>query len=66
MSVLCYLAGSLATSGLSERSRAMTHPYGDPADALWDAFELDDETAEPQPEPGDFWGEMDNDSDSNG
>jgi len=26
-------------------------------DDLWDAFELDDETADPQPEYGDFWGE---------
>ena len=26
---------------------------------LWDAFELDDEMAEPQPEYGDFWGEPD-------
>jgi hypothetical protein len=25
---------------------------------IWDAFELDDETADPQPEPGDFWGEV--------
>jgi len=24
---------------------------------------LDDDTAEPEPEPGDFWGELDNDSD---
>jgi hypothetical protein len=24
-------------------------------DVLWDAFELDDEMAEPQPEYGDFW-----------
>ena len=26
---------------------------------LWDAFDLDDEMAEPQPEYGDFWGEPD-------
>lgn len=26
---------------------------------LWDAFESDDEMAEPQPEYGDFWGEPD-------
>ena len=25
---------------------------------VWDAFELDDHTADPQPEPGDFWGEV--------
>lgn len=26
---------------------------------LWDAFELDDEMVEPEPEYGDFWGELD-------
>ncbi len=26
---------------------------------LWDAFESDDEMVEPQPEYGDFWGELD-------
>jgi len=29
---------------------------------FWDAFERDDETAEPEPEPGDFWGEVDDES----
>ncbi len=29
------------------------------SDDLWDVFELDDETAEPDPEPGDFWGVLD-------
>jgi len=33
---------------------------------LVDAFELDDETLEPEPEPGDFWGELDDDRDANG
>jgi hypothetical protein len=28
-------------------------------DELWDAFERDDEMAEPQPEDGDFWGRPD-------
>lgn len=28
-------------------------------DEVWDVFELDDETAEPEPEYGDFWGEVD-------
>ena len=28
-------------------------------DDLWDVFELDDETAEPEPQHGDFWGEPD-------
>lgn len=28
---------------------------------IWDVFDLDDETAEPQPEPGDFWGVVDPD-----
>lgn len=28
-------------------------------DDLWDAFELDDEMPEPEPEHGDFWGQLD-------
>jgi hypothetical protein len=28
-------------------------------DDLWDAFELDDEMPDPQPEEGDFWGQPD-------
>ena len=28
-------------------------------DLLWDAFESDDEMVEPEPEYGDFWGELD-------
>jgi hypothetical protein len=28
-------------------------------DDLWDAFELDDELEEPEPEHGDFWPEID-------
>ncbi len=28
-------------------------------DDLWAVFEVDDETAEPEPEPGDFWGVLD-------
>jgi hypothetical protein len=32
-------------------------------DDLWDAFERDDEVAEPQPEYGDFWGEPDDEED---
>lgn len=30
-------------------------------DDVWEAFELDEETAEPEPEFGDFWGELDED-----
>jgi len=30
-------------------------------DEVWDAFELDEDTVEPQPEYGDFWGELDED-----
>ncbi len=37
---------------------------GQPND-LWDVFELDDETIEPEPEYGDFWGEIDDDCDNN-
>jgi hypothetical protein len=32
-------------------------PSGDPCDA----FELDDDELEPEPEPGDFWEELDDD-----
>ena len=35
-----------------------------PADDLWDAFELDDDGVEPEPEYGDFWGELDDDCDN--
>jgi hypothetical protein len=28
---------------------------------FWEAFELEDEALEPEPEPGDFWGEPDDD-----
>jgi hypothetical protein len=35
-----------------------------PADDPWDVFELDDEVAEPEPEHGDFWGELDDDCDN--
>jgi hypothetical protein len=34
-----------------------------PIDDPWDAFELDEDTNEPEPEPGDFWGELDHDCD---
>jgi hypothetical protein len=44
----------------------MTDTCHPPADDAWDAFVLDDDTAEPEPEPGDFWGELDHDSDSLG
>jgi hypothetical protein len=30
-------------------------------EAFWDAFDLDDELLEPEPEPGDFWGEPNDD-----
>jgi hypothetical protein len=33
-------------------------------DGVWDVFELDDETSEPEPEYGDFWGELDDDCQS--
>ena len=34
-----------------------------PTDDPWDVFELDDEAAEPEPDYGDFWGELDDDCD---
>jgi hypothetical protein len=37
------------------------------ADDPWDVFELDgDVEAEPEPEHGDFWGELNDDSDNCG
>ena len=33
----------------------------DLAEDPWDVFELDDEGLEPEPEHGDFWGELDDD-----
>jgi hypothetical protein len=32
----------------------------------WAVFELDDDVAEPEPEYGDFWGEVDDDCDNLG
>jgi hypothetical protein len=40
--------------------------HENPADDPWDAFELDDDELESEPEPGDFWGELDHDCDSIG
>ena len=39
-------------------------PWGDwgpeePPDDIWDALKLDEETAEPDPQEGDFWGRPD-------
>ena len=42
-------------------SNSEEKPAGDP----WDAFEWDDDL-ESEPEPGDFWGELDHDCDSSG
>jgi hypothetical protein len=38
---------------------------GKPVDDPWDVFELDDEL-ESEPEPGDFWEELDDDCDNLG
>ena len=43
----------------------MSSTHHNPIDEKWDAFELDEDTAEPEPEPGDFWGELENDSEDN-
>ena len=37
-----------------------------PAEDPWDVFELDEEALEPEPEYGDFWGELDDDCDNGG
>ena len=36
-----------------------------PGDDSWDVFEIDD-LAEPEPEHGDFWGELDDEYDNRG
>ena len=37
-----------------------------PADDPWDVFEVDEDVVEPEPEYGDFWGELDDDCDNGG
>ena len=37
-----------------------------PAEDPWEVFELDEEALEPEPEYGDFWGELDDDCDNRG
>jgi hypothetical protein len=39
----------------------IAHPM--PLDETWEVLKLDEDTAEPEPEPGDFWGEPDDDRD---
>ena len=43
----------------SEREDEEDLDPGPICEELWDVFALDEETAEPEPEPGDFWGEVD-------
>jgi hypothetical protein len=43
------------------RDKREGHPS---TDDPWDVFELDDEVLEPEPEYGDFWGELDDDCDN--
>jgi hypothetical protein len=45
---------------------AMRKTQEKPTDDPWDAFELDDDELECEPEPGDFWGELDDDCDGIG
>lgn len=37
------------------------YPTGPVSDEAWDVFELDEDTIEPEPAYGDFWGELDDD-----
>jgi hypothetical protein len=46
----------------ADGSHGKTRPAEDP----WDVFELDEEVVEPEPECGDFWGELDDDCDNGG
>jgi hypothetical protein len=44
----------------TDQKRRAAKPEDDP----WDVFELDEDTIEPEPEYGDFWGELDDDCDN--
>ncbi len=54
------LNGVLGTTMPNARDR---REASGPTDDPWDVFELDDEAAEPEPDYGDFWGELDDDCD---
>jgi hypothetical protein len=54
--VACYPAGEQSGEDLEQWDPSGPSPLWDD---VWDAFERDDETAEPQPEYGDFWGQPD-------
>jgi hypothetical protein len=43
----------------SGSNKAARHPSATLPDEVWDVFELDEDTIEPEPEYGDFWGEVD-------
>jgi hypothetical protein len=45
----------------SDPRASMHRPSPPIADETWDVFELDEDTIEPEPEYGDFWGELDDD-----
>lgn len=45
----------------TRRHTGVPSPPAPVADEAWDVFELDEDTAEPEPEYGDFWGELDDD-----
>ena len=47
-------------------ARRRSVPVASPAEDPWDVFELDEEALEPEPEYGDFWGELDDDCDNGG
>jgi hypothetical protein len=52
----------LETENMHPNSEGEAEPGLTPVplgDEVWDAFELDDDSAEPEPEYGDFWGEVD-------
>jgi hypothetical protein len=59
-------SGSNGMQSAFEEELVMPIAREKPVDDPWDVFELDDDAAEPEPEPGDFWGEPDDDSDDRG
>jgi hypothetical protein len=63
MVLLCYFV-ACSSHPMKKDSAMRTKDL--PTDDLWDAFELDDDQLESEPEPGDFWGELDHDCDGIG
>jgi hypothetical protein len=60
----CADGGAAKNADKSVRTRSVRTAL--PAEDPWDVFEIDEETLEPEPEYGDFWGELDDDCQNGG